>query len=141
LQGRIWAAGYADGTLRADVFDDVPPALRRWAAAGKSTSIYSSGSVGAQKLLFGHTHYGDLMPLLSGYFDTTTGPKKEAQSYRLIAAAMGVEPGRILFATDVVAEADAAVAAGLQAVILDRPGNRPQPDHSHAVAADFNELG
>ncbi len=140
LQGRIWAAGYADGTLLADVFDDVPGALRRWCDEGKVVCIYSSGSVAAQRLLFGHTHHGSLMPLLSGFFDTTTGPKREAESYRDIAAAMGFAPGQILFATDVVPEADAAVAAGMQAVIMDRPGNRPQPAHEHAVRDSFEGI-
>lgn len=140
LQGQIWKAGYADGTLRADVFPDVPDAIARWVDQGLQVCIYSSGSVAAQKLLFGHTPYGDLTPQLSGYFDTTTGPKREAGSYAQIAGAMGVAPGRILFATDVVAEADAAVAAGMQAVIMDRPGNKPQPAHEHPVAQDFSAL-
>src|SRR5262249_16806450 len=43
LQGEIWAEGFRDGTLRGDVFADVPPALRRWRAAGLGVAIYSSG--------------------------------------------------------------------------------------------------
>ncbi len=140
LQGRIWKAGYVDGTLRADVFDDVPGALQSWKRAGNTICIYSSGSIAAQKLLFGHTHYGDLCPLISGYFDTTTGPKREAPSYTAIADAMGVAPEQILFATDVVAEADAAVAAGMQAVIMDRPGNKEQPAHTHPVLSNFSSM-
>lgn len=140
LQGRIWAAGYADGTLRADVFEDVPDALHRWDNQGREVYIYSSGSVAAQRLLFGHTDFGDLMPLLSGYFDTTSGPKQDPASYARIASAMGVPTPDILFATDVVAEADAAVAAGMQAVMMNRPGNRPQPAHGHPVALDFDAL-
>lgn len=140
LQGRIWKTGYAQGTLRADVFDDVPEVMRSWKQADKSIWIYSSGSVAAQRLLFGHTHFGDLTPLISGYFDTTTGPKRAAESYALIAEAMEMAPGEVLFATDVVAEADAAVEAGMQVAIMDRPGNRPQPEHTHRVLPDFLPL-
>jgi enolase-phosphatase E1 len=43
--------------------------------------VYSSGSIQAQKLIFGCSEAGDLTPLFSGYFDTTSGPKREAQSY------------------------------------------------------------
>ena len=138
LQGKIWRHGYATGELRADVFDDVPAALRRWQQRAVPVYIYSSGSVEAQKLLFGHTLYGDLQSMLSGYFDTTTGPKRISQSYTDIAAAIGRAPGEILFATDVVQEAIAAREAGLVAVIMDRPGNNPQPEHDFEVWADFS---
>src|SRR5262249_59712975 len=73
LQGKIWKDGYESGALVAPVFPDVPRALRRWTAAGLDVSIYSSGSVLAQKLLFAHTDAGDLTPFLRAYFDTTTG--------------------------------------------------------------------
>jgi len=71
---------------------------------------------------------GDLRPYLSGFFDTTSGPKVEARSYRDIALTLGVdEPSEILFATDVLGEALAAKAAGWQAVLVCRPGNKPLP--------------
>lgn len=129
LQGRVWAAGYASGELKGEVFDDVPLALRAWAAASVPVAIYSSGSVQAQQLLFGHTHHGDLRVFLSGYFDTRTGPKREPESYRAIARALGLAPGELLFATDILQEAQAARAASLQAVLMERPGNPPQPPH------------
>ncbi len=138
LQGKIWEAGYATGELKADVFDDVPDALARWTAAGLAVAIYSSGSVPAQRLLFGHTHRGDLTPHLSAFFDTTTGPKQERASYARIAEALGLAPEAVLFATDVVEEALAARAAGMRAVIMDRPGNAPQPPHDFEVWADFS---
>src|SRR5688572_30792156 len=45
LQGLIWERGYADGSLRGEVYADVPPALERWRDAGLAIAIYSSGSV------------------------------------------------------------------------------------------------
>lgn len=122
LQGLIWAQGYADGKLDGHVYPDTPEAMRRWKAAGIAIHIYSSGSVAAQKLIFGHSVAGDLTPLLSGYFDTTTGPKREAESYRKIAEALDLPPGDILFLTDIQAEADAAREAGVNALIVDRDG-------------------
>ena len=127
LQGLIWRDGYERGVLRSEVFADVPLALRRWQAAGRPVAIYSSGSSLAQQLLFRHTGFGDLTPLLSGFFDTELGPKREADSYRRIAAAWGQPPARITFASDVPAECAAAVAAGLHAVLIMRPGNPPLP--------------
>ncbi len=140
LQGLIWQQGYHDGTLRAQVFDDVPGALERWQGAGLRLRVYSSGSILAQKLLFAHTDHGDLTPYFEGYHDTTTGPKQEAASYRTIAAEYGLPGDRILFLSDVVAELDAAAGAGLQTALLRRPGNAPADPGSHSLLRDFNEL-
>jgi len=140
LQGKIWQEGYESGELLSQVFDDVPPALKRWHQQGKQIYIYSSGSVLAQKLLFGHTTAGDLTPLLSGYFDTTIGAKLEAESYRRIAASIQQPPEAILFVSDVVAELDAASTAGLQCALTLRPGNHPQPANPFQLINSFDEL-
>ena len=129
LQGRIWEAGYRSGQLKSQLFADVADLLRSRKSAGLRTYIYSSGSVLAQKLLFAHTPEGDLTPLLDGYFDTAVGPKGESDSYREIANQIGIEPKDGLFATDIVAEANAAQGAGWEAVLLIRQGNHPQPAH------------
>ncbi|MFM7377604.1 MAG: acireductone synthase [Erythrobacter sp.] len=122
LQGLIWAEGYAAGTLQGHVYADAVAGLQRWHARGIALQVYSSGSVAAQKLIFGHTAYGDLTPLFSGYFDTAVGGKKEAASYAAIARAIGVAAGEILFLSDVEAELDAAAAAGLAVTLLARDG-------------------
>lgn len=123
LQGMIWAQGYADGELTGHVYPDTPEALKRWTAAGLKVCIYSSGSIAAQKLIFGHSDAGDLTPYLSGYFDTTTGPKREADSYSKIADALNLAPSEILFVSDMAGEVDAAHAAGLQVLLIDREGH------------------
>lgn len=132
LQGKIWKAGFESGELKGTLFADVPEAFWRWSAAGK-VAIYSSGSVEAQKLLFGHTVFGDLRPLIAGYFDTRTGPKLESASYASIAKAMEVEPGEAVFFSDVVKELDAAREAGMETRLVAREGNPPVGDaHGHA---------
>lgn len=123
LQGMIWAEGYASGELDGHVYPDTPEAMRRWKAKGIDVHIYSSGSVEAQKLIFGHSVAGDLTPLLGRYFDTTAGPKRSADSYRRIAAALGLPPQDVLFVSDVQAEIDAARAAGMAALLIDREGD------------------
>lgn len=130
LQGKIWHDGYVNGVLRSHLFDDVAPALSAWEEAGIPVHIYSSGSIAAQKLLFGHSSAGDLRQKLAGYYDTTLGPKKSPQSYRSIAEDLRTPPSELLFATDSLAEADAADAAGLKVVISVRPGNHPLAPHS-----------
>ncbi|MDF7775658.1 acireductone synthase [Sphingomonas sp. AOB5] len=122
LQGMIWAEGYAKGELKGHVYPDTPEALVRWRELGVPVNIYSSGSVEAQKLIFGCSVAGNLTPLLSGYFDTTTGPKREAESYTKIAAALDLPPAEILFVSDIQPEIDAARAAGMQALLIDREG-------------------
>lgn len=139
LQGMIWAEGYRAGGFQGHVYDDAADALRRWHKAGKKLYVYSSGSVPAQKLIFGHTKFGDLTPLFSGYFDTTTGPKKEADSYRKIAATIGKPASRILFLSDSTDEIAAARAAGMQTVQLRRPGES-QPKGEGPDAAQFGEI-
>jgi enolase-phosphatase E1 len=125
LQGKIWEEGYRSGELRSQVFDDVPPAFERWNKEQKLVCIYSSGSVLAQKLLFAYTNAGDLTKYIFNYFDTTIGSKVESGSYLAIAGRLGLPPAEIVFASDVVAELDAAHAAGLRTVCVVRPGNRP----------------
>ncbi|MBB4838605.1 enolase-phosphatase E1 [Sphingomonas kyeonggiensis] len=122
LQGLIWAQGYADGELKGHVYPDTPEALRRWTEAGIKVNIYSSGSIAAQKLIFGHSVAGDLTPFLSSYFDTTTGPKRDSDSYTKIIDALDLAPSELLFVSDMVAEVDAAHEAGLQALLIDRAG-------------------
>jgi enolase-phosphatase E1 len=127
LQGLTWQHGYRRGELRGEVYPDVPPALARWRRQGRSVFIYSSGSVLAQRLIFSTVPSGDLTPLIDGYFDTTTGPKKEASSYRRIAAEIGVAPGEVLFVSDSGEEVTAAVQAGLRAALCAREGEPPPP--------------
>lgn len=123
LQGKIWNQGYQDGTLRSVVFEDVKPAFERWTEFGKKLYIFSSGSIQAQQLLFRYSEAGDLTPYLSGYFDTTTGSKREANSYRAITEAIELSPSQILFISDVVAELKAAQQAGMHTLFSIRPGN------------------
>lgn len=127
LQGKIWRQGYEEGTLKAQVFEDVAPAFERWHERGLRISIFSSGSVLAQQLLFAHTEVGDLTPFIDSYFDTNVGKKGDAESYRRIAEAMKLEAREILFISDVTSELDAASEAGMKTILSIRPGNAPQP--------------
>ena len=141
LQGLIWEEGYRGGDLVGEVFADVPAALARWRAQRIDAGIFSSGSVLAQQLLFRHSSAGDLTSLLRWHFDTTTGPKTEPESYRRIAAAMGIPAASVLFVSDVAAELDAARTAGMQTRLCIRPGNRPPPPgHGHTEIRTFDEL-
>ena len=140
LQGMIWKDGYENGEYRAHVYAEVPARLRAWHAAGKRLYVYSSGSVLAQKLFFAHSEAGDLTPLFSGYFDTETGPKRDAESYRRIASAIGVPAAQILFLSDVAEELDAAKAAGLQTIFLARAPALCPANGRHRCVADFDEI-
>ena len=141
LQGLIWENGFNSGLLRAHVYPDVPAALEAWTKAGKRVCIYSSGSIAAQRLFFGHTEAGDLLRFLSGHYDTTIGGKKSAESYRTIVAELKLSPREILFVSDVVAELDAARQMGMQTALSLRPGNAPVPaGHAHAEVRSFGDI-
>lgn len=135
LQGLIWKHGYASGAFTGHIYADAAAGLRAWAAAGIELYVYSSGSVAAQKLLFGYSDAGDLSPLFRGYFDTNIGHKKQADSYRNIVEKIGMPATEILFLSDVSAELDAAAAAGMQTCQLVRDG-RIIPG-THRIAHDF----
>jgi len=140
LQGKLWNQGYQDGTLRSQIFPDVKPAFERWTAAGKRLYIFSSGSVQAQQLLFRYSEAGDLTPFLSGYFDTQIGRKREPDSYRKIAAEIGVSPGEILFISDVAAELEAARSAGMQGLFSLRSGNYSDDSAGFSVVRSFDQI-
>jgi enolase-phosphatase E1 len=141
LQGLVWQHGYENGQIKGHVFNDVPDRFAAWKAAGRPVAIYSSGSRLAQQLLFRHSIAGDLTGGLAGYYDTTSGPKRESSSYAAIATTWGITPQEIVFCTDQPAEADAARTAGLQTVVIMRPGNAPLPANlAHPVHADLMKI-
>ncbi|OAD53936.1 Enolase-phosphatase E1 [Eufriesea mexicana] len=133
LQGHVWREAYNSGTVKAHVYEDVPKALESWTSDGKKVYVYSSGSIEAQKLLFGHSVHGDLLKHFSGYFDTEIGAKQESSSYKNILSKIGAEPSNVIFLTDVVKEAAAAKEAGLSTVIVLREGNAPLTDEERVT--------
>jgi enolase-phosphatase E1 len=141
MQGEIWREGYEKANLHGEVFPDVPIALQRWQRENVDVRIFSSGSILAQRLLFSTTAAGDLTQFLRGYFDTTTGPKNDPASYRTIAKLFGISPSEMLFISDVTRELDAARHAAMQTLLCVRPGNHPQPAHTHGVITTFETIG
>ena len=141
LQGHIWKAGYELGDFKGHLYQDAIENLKAWKAKGISLYVYSSGSVLAQKLLFGYADVGDLTPLFSGFFDTNIGGKKEADSFRKIAEEIGLPAANILFLSDIKEELDAAKAMGYQTIWLAReqePDNHAE--HQQVVSFDDIEL-
>ena len=137
LQGMVWEQGYLAGQLKGHVYPDAVEALQRWHREGYQLFVYSSGSIQAQRLIFGCSEAGDLSGLFSGYFDTTTGPKREAQSYQRIAQAIGLEAPAILFLSDIVQELDAAQQAGMATCGLVRDGGELA---GHVNVASFAQI-
>jgi len=143
LQGQVWRYGYREGHFKGHLYEDAYQGLKHWFESGIYLGVYSSGSVEAQKLLFGHTEYGDLTMLFGDHFDTRVGHKRESSSYMAISHTL-IERGRvsvpqdILFLSDVVAELDAAQASGMHTCELRRDGI-PGSGHHHSVTS-FEEL-
>jgi enolase-phosphatase E1 len=140
LQGMIWERGYREGDYTGHVYQDAVEKLKEWHDKGIKLYVYSSGSVPAQKLLFGYSDYGDMTPLFSGYFDTRTGNKREVESYKAVAGKISLPANEILFLSDVPAELEAARAAGMQTVQLVRPEDGAQPSPAFKQAKNFTEI-
>jgi len=122
LQGKIWQRGYESGELHGEIYPDVALAFARWRGQGRAIAIYSSGSVLAQKLLFGSVPSGDLTRDITAFFDTAVGIKTAAESYTKIAAAMAKAPQEFLFLSDAEKEVAAAGSAGMSAALCVREG-------------------
>lgn len=153
LQGYLWQAGFESRAYSAPLFEDVLPAMQRWHDKGLSCSIYSSGSVFAQKLLFAHIKdmsssddkaILNRTDLISFWFDTVNaGPKTSKDSYTKIASELQHDPQHILFLSDNPKEVIAAQQAGLAALIVDRPGNAELSDQDKGVSeivTNFDDL-
>ena len=139
IQGHIWQYGYQNGDYYGHVYQDAYEKLKFWHESGIDLYIFSSGSVYAQKLLFGHTRYGDLTALFSGYFDTNIGTKVDAKSYNAIAEQVKLPSKEILFLSDIEGELDAAREAGMETVWLVRDGQL-NPQSSHPQVNSFTDI-
>ena len=139
LQGLIWETGYQRGDFHGHIYDDARQKLEEWQQQGIKLYVYSSGSVYAQKLLFGHTECGDLNKLFTGYFDTRIGGKMEADSYRNILKTIGCDGNEILFLSDIEKELDAAREAGMHTIWLVRD-RETDKSASHFQVKDFNAI-
>lgn len=130
LQGVLWDKGYRDGELKGHVYPEVAASLKKWKEQGIGLGVFSSGSVPAQKLIFGYSISGDLTPYFSNYFDTNTGGKRDAETYSKIAGILNLDPAGILFLSDIEAELQAADSTGFQTIQLAREGMSPSWKHS-----------
>ncbi len=139
LQGLIWLEGYRQGAFTGHVYADAVAQLQAWHGQGYALYVYSSGSVQAQKLLFGYSDAGDLTPLFSGYFDTHIGGKREADSYRRIAGQLALPAEAIVFLSDIKEELDAAAQAGMRTVWLVRD-HAVDSHAAHLQVADFSAI-
>jgi enolase-phosphatase E1 len=137
LQGMLWQQGYQNGEISGHIYKDAVDKLKEWHARQIKLYVYSSGSVAAQKLLFGFSKYGDLTALFSGYFDTRTGQKREPSSYKAIAETLNMPASDILFLSDTAEELDAARSAGMLTLQLVRTEDGTQPADQHAQVHSF----
>jgi enolase-phosphatase E1 len=137
FQGMVWEQGFKSGAIKGHVYSDVKPALEQWTSMGIKLAIFSSGSIAAQKQLFGFSIEGDLTPYFSAFFDTTTGMKRDEQTYQLIVEQLQAPANSVLFLSDIAQELEAAHAAGLRTLQLVRPGT--EANWSWCVA-DFSEI-
>lgn len=139
LQGMIWEQGYRDGAFKGHVYEDAARNLQRWHDAGIKLFVFSSGSVQAQKLLFGYSTFGDLTRLFQGYFDTRIGAKREPAAYDAITRAIALPAPEILFLSDIAQELDAAAAAGMATTWLVRDGPL-SAQGAHRQVRDFDAI-
>ncbi len=137
IQGHIWDLGYSKNDFKGHVYPDVGPSFMRILDAGGKIGIYSSGSVHAQKLIFGYSTAGDLTPMIDHYFDTKIGGKRDRTSYANICNTTHLAPEEIRFFSDIPEELEAAQSAGMAVTHVVRPGTKVS---NFPMIADFNGL-
>jgi len=140
LQGLIWRQGYDKGILKAPLYSDVPGALNRWHKTGLGLSVYSSGSIKAQKLLYQHSTHGDLSNLFSHWFDTKIGNKYHKESYFKIAKTLNTNPSQIVFISDSKSELNAAQDAGFKVLFSQREDNPEKDNGDYKAIKNYTEL-
>ena len=136
LQGHIWEEGFKSGELKGHIYEDAYLKLKELKEKGYKIFVYSSGSIKAQKLFFGHSSYGDITYLFDGFFDTTVGSKKDSESYLKIASTIGLDPKEILFLSDIKEEINASKEAGMNAILV----SRDSPCEKEGCIKDFKEI-
>lgn len=140
LQGMVWKEGYTRGDFFGHVYEDTVHLFKEWKTQGIALYLFSSGSIQAQQLLFAHTRYGDLTPLLSGYFDTRIGQKQIAASYHAILKYIRFPSESVLFLSDTEKELDAAREAGLITCHVVRSATTSAMASNHSKARTFYEV-
>jgi enolase-phosphatase E1 len=141
IQGLIWKDGFEGGKIKAPLYEDAYKKMKEWKDKGLKLYIYSSGSIGAQKLFFSHTDKGNILDWFSGFFDTKIGSKKEKNSYEKIAKKIGLKPDEILFLSDNPDEIKAAAEAGMKVYRIVRPEDaRLIPDFPYPQIKSFEEV-
>ncbi len=138
LQGLLWESGYINGDYKAHLYPEVINCFKKWSDNNFKIYIYSSGSVKAQKLLFKYSVQGDLTPLISGYFDTNIGAKREVQSYQNILDELKLAASEVTFFSDIEEELDAAAEIGIKTLHLNRDGL--YNESRHKIINSFNEV-
>lgn len=137
-QGLVWQLAYEKGEVKGHFYADVLPALEAWKAKGLNIGIYSSGSVGAQKLIVTYSVFGNISNYFSNYFDTAVGHKREVNSYKNIQAALGIPANEILFLSDITEELNAAQTAGMQTIQLVR--GAAVENSTHKQVKSFSDI-
>lgn len=144
LQGMVWELGYQRGEYQAHIYPDVPDKLREWLDDGINLYVYSSGSEKAQRLFFRYSNFGDLRLLFAGYFDTTIGAKRDAESYYKLAEQVALAPSDMLFLSDIEEELDAAAEAGMRTTWVIRPQestvDASKIKSKHPIVSSFDEI-
>lgn len=139
IQGLIWDNGYSKNDFKGHLYSDVKPFFKKILDKGAKVGIYSSGSVHAQKLIFGYSVEGDLTPMISYYFDTKVGMKREVKSYETIAKEVHLNPSEIHFFSDIPQELEAAEAAGMSVTQLLRPGTKSSEFEGITAFTEFQK--
>ena len=140
LQGRIWLNGYQSGDIKGELFPETATCFQQWSEHHLAISSYSSGSIQAQKLIYKYSNHGDLTQHIHQWFDTHTGPKKEAQSYSIISQKLDTPPQAILFISDNPQECNAAKQADLRTLFSTREGNPDRNPQGHTAISSLKEV-
>ena len=138
LQAMIWAEGYVSGQFTGHVYEDTYEQFKRWHQAGLAIYLYSSCSIAAQEQLLGHSDHGNLLPLITGHFDTSVGPKRSKASYSSIRETLDTPATQLLYVSAVHRKLDAARQDGWHTVQISRQA--PDRFSTHEQVSSFLDI-
>lgn len=138
LQAMIWAEGYISGQFTGHIYEDAYEQIKRWHNAGQAVYLYSSSTIAAQELLFGHSDHGNVLPLINGHFDSSVGSKRDSSSYRSIRETLGIPAEQLLYVSATHQELDAARQDGWHTVQISRQA--PDRRSTHTQVTSFLDI-
>ena len=142
IEDRVARVAYETGELQMPLHNDVEETVQRIHEAGGRIMVFSSATVKTSR---SGMRSNGLDKIIEGYYsssDPDVGSKFSPAAYRAIARKVNVTPDEVLYVTDSVKEAEAAVEACLGRVyLIDRESSGTGEKDGYFLINDYRRIG